>query len=277
MTVVRVRPGCHMTPSLQITGIHLRTRALAPSVEFYTRQLGFTLAGESGSRVQLATAPGQPPILTITERHDAVQPPSDAAGLFHAALLFSSRSGLGSWLRFAAAQDIDFEGFSDHGVSEAIYLSDPDGNGLEFYADRPRSAWPWNGPELAMTTRPLDVRDLLAAATITPASPLADAAWGHLHLRVTDLDRSEAYYCRAFGMDVMQRSFPGARFLAADGYHHHLGLHTWGGPRVSQPANAVGLVDATFSRRGQATESMLVDPDGIHIRLQSALVLAQNV
>jgi catechol 2,3-dioxygenase len=97
---------------------------------------------------------------------------------------------------------------------------------------------------------------------------------GHLHLRVTDLERSEAFYREKLGVEVMQRSFPGARFLGADGYHHHLGLNTWGGPRSPQPPGALGLAEATFARAGTTAESMFVDPDGIHLRLQPALVPA---
>ena len=153
-------------------------------------------------------------------------------------------------------------------------MSDPDGNGLEFYADRPRSAWPFADGELAMTTRPLAVRSLLADAIPGISGPLTGATWGHLHLRVTDLERSEAFYRTALGVDVMQASFPGARFLGADGYHHHLGINTWGNPRLPQPPGALGLVEATFARSGITSESSVSDPDGMHLRLQPSLVPA---
>ena len=104
--------------------------------------------------------------------------------------------------------------------------------------------------------------------------PLAGSNWGHLHLRVTDLDRSEAFYRDQLGLEVMQRSFPGARFMATDGYHHHLGLNTWGGPRLPLPPGALGLAEATFARVGTAAESNLADPDAIHLRVQPALVPA---
>jgi catechol 2,3-dioxygenase len=179
---------------------------------------------------------------------------------------------LGAWLNFGAAHGLDFEGFSDHGVSEAIYLSDPDGNGLEFYADRPKTSWPYANGEIAMTTRPLALRSLLAEAAPTTDTPLRGASWGHLHLRVTDLDRSEAFYRENLRMEVTQRSYPGARFLAADGYHHHVGLNTWGNPRQQQPKGARGLVEATFARAGVRQEQLLTDPDGIHLKIQPALV-----
>jgi catechol 2,3-dioxygenase len=125
-----------------------------------------------------------------------------------------------------------------------------------------------------MTTRPLALQSLLAAAGPTTREPLAGADWGHLHLRVTNLERSENFYREQLGVEVMQRSYPGARFLAADGYHHHLGLNTWGSPRQPQPREALGLAAATFGRAGVLTETEQVDPDGIHLRVQPALVAA---
>ena len=260
-----------MTPSLQLTAVQLRVTDLARSVDFYVRRLGFGVVHQTATKADLAPTGDAAPIMTLQERRNASRPPADSAGLFHVALLFPQRGALGGWLQFAAEKGVDFEGFSDHGVSEAIYVSDPDGNGLEFYADRPRDLWPHANGELAMNTRPLAVRSLLADAIPAGANPLAGSGWGHLHLRVTDLDRSEAFYQDKLGVAVRQRSFPGARFLAANGYHHHLGLNTWGGPRVAQPANAVGIAEAIFARRGAPAESVFVDPDGIHIRVQPGL------
>ena len=263
-----------MTPSLQLTSIHLRVSELDRSLEFYVRRLGFTVTRHTSTQADLATSPDASPLLFLTELRGAAPAKRESAGLFHAALLLPGRAELGAWLQLAAQSNVDFEGFSDHGVSEAIYLSDPDGNGLEFYADRPREVWPFANGELAMTTRPLDVRGLLADGAQAGSPPLSGANWGHLHLRVTDLDRSEKFYRTTLGMEVMQRSFPGARFLGADGYHHHVALNTWGGPRFAQPAHALGLAEVTFARAGAATESVVTDPDGIHLRLQPALVPA---
>jgi catechol 2,3-dioxygenase len=264
-----------MSSFLQLTAIELRVPDLARSVDFYERQLGFVVTDRNETRAELATSAHGTPILTLTENRTAAAPPRDSAGLFHAALLFPSRPALGAWFKFAAAHGVDFEGFSDHGVSEAIYLSDPDGNGLEFYADRPRESWPFapNG-EIAMTTRPLAMRSLLASAAAPTETPLDAAHWGHLHLRVTDLEQSEAFYSDKLGLEVMQRSYPGARFLAADDYHHHLGLNTWGNPRQHQPEAALGLAEATFVRAGISSDEALTDPDGIHLRMHPALVAA---
>ncbi len=257
-----------MFDSLQLSAVHLRVANLARMVEFYTQRLGFVAVGSAAGRAELAVAADAPPILTLSEAAAAPAAPRDAAGLFHAALLLPDRPALGAWLQFAAAQGVEFDDFSDHGVSEAIYLTDPEGNGLEFYADRPRTEWPWsaNG-ELAMGTAPLAVRELMAQSqAANPAAPLAGARWGHLHLRVTQLARSEEFYRTHLGVTLMQGSFPGARFLAADGYHHHIAVNTWGAPRRPQLPGALGLAESTFARAG-AVENLLHDPDGIGLRI----------
>jgi catechol 2,3-dioxygenase len=263
-----------MTPSLQIQSVELRVADLARSIDFYTRQCGFVVRNEEPNRVTLATSADSPALLTLVFDPAAKRAPADTAGLFHAALLLPDAAALGGWLRLAASRSVEFDGFSDHGVSEAIYFSDPDGNGLEFYADRPRAEWPFQDGELAMITRPLALPHLLASAKAGEPEPLAGAHWGHVHLRVTDLKRSEAFYRETLGLDVMQRSFPGARFLAADGYHHHVGLNVWGHPRRAQPPHALGLARFTVARTGEQATRELVDPDGISLRLEPRSVLA---
>jgi catechol 2,3-dioxygenase len=263
-----------MPPTFQISAIHLRVSDLRRSVDFYSRRLGFTLVRTSENQAELGTGANGAPILMLNEQPHAARPQPESAGLFHAAVLFPQRSALAAWLQFAAATSIDFEGFSDHGVSEAIYLSDPDGNGLEFYADRPKSEWPFADGELAMMTRPLDVHGLLATAASAADAPLAGASWGHLHLRVTNLDRSEKFYRETFGMEVTQRSYPGARFMSVGGYHHHLGLNSWGAPRLAQSPSALGLAEAVVAQAGVSAEARVVDPDGIPLRIQPALVPA---
>jgi catechol 2,3-dioxygenase len=190
-----------------------------------------------------------------------------SARLYHAALLFPSRAALGGWLQRAIENGIEFDGASDHLVSEALYFSDPDGNGLEFYADRPRDQWPEAQGQVEMATGPCDVQSLLHAGE-RASPPLSGAGWGHLHLRVIDLGKSEAFYASELGMKVTQRSYPGARFLAADGYHHHLGLNSWGSPRSPHSPHALGLVDATFCRRDLPGPVILRDPNGIVIRVE---------
>lgn len=256
-----------MIPTLQLNSITLRIADLARSRDFYVRRLGFIENSVTADRLELSTSAESAVILTLlADQPGAARPPPEAAGLFHAALLLASRSSLASWLQFGAAQGLEFEGFSDHGVSEAIYLSDPDGNGLEFYADRPREQWPFADGEIAMTTRPLDIRSLLDEAEPT-LQPLIGTSWGHLHLRVTDLVRSEKFYRETLGLAVMQRNYPGARFLGADGYHHHLGLNTWGNPRMPRPPGTTGLIQAVLAHAATDTVREISDPDGIRLRV----------
>jgi catechol 2,3-dioxygenase len=255
--------------SLELTSIHLRVHDLARSADFYVGRLGFAVVGRGSNHTDFGVTKDSPAILTLTADPSAPPAPREAAGLFHAALLLPSRPALGAWLRFAGERGVEFDGFSDHGVSEAIYFSDPDGNGLEFYRDRPRDQWPpaeVKG-QVAMFTRALALPSLLAEAAPANATPLAGAQWGHLHLRVTNLARSEKFYCDELGMALTQGNFPGARFLAADGYHHHLGINSWGQPGVPQPAGALGLATATFARRGETASRELRDPDGIALRV----------
>jgi len=278
-----------MTSTLQITAVHQRVSDLARSLAFYTRQLGFVIVRSSPDQAELSVATGAPALLTLTGGSTAPTSDPAAAGLFHAALLFPSRPALGAWFNYAVNAGVAFEGSSDHGVSEALYFHDPDGNGLEFYCDRPSEAWPRSATgELAMTTARLDLSALLAAAAPLSAEPLtsglpspahtsarasAPAAtppptrWGHLHLRVTDLARSEAFYRTTLGLSLTQDSYPGARFLATDGYHHHLGLNTWGRPRAPRSPSALGLIAATFAHRGATASTTVTDPDGIALHI----------
>lgn len=256
-----------MTRSLAIPHIELRVADLARSTDFYSQRLGFIVQRQQGGSVDLATSPEAESILRLHGAPDARHAPADTAGLFHAALLFPSRAALGAWLRRAAEQHVEFDGFSDHAVSEAIYFRDPDDNGLEFYADRPREVWPMANGQVDMVTRPLDVESLLRSASLS-TPPLLGATWGHLHFRVTNLDRSEAFYTHALGLAVTQRNYPGARFLAADGYHHHVGLNIWGRPTKPQPTGMLGLAGATFMVRSAERPTTIVDPDGITLHVE---------
>jgi len=162
--------------------------------------------------------------------------------LYHFAILLPSRRDLAETLWRLAGRHVEFQGFSDHLVSEAIYLADPEGNGIELYRDRPRAEWPYRGDALQMATLPLDTDDLLAEAD-GPAEALAGGTTiGHVHLHVGDLARAEAFYRSVIGFDLVLRYGPSAAFLSAGGYHHHLGLNVWAGRDVpSPPDDSPGL------------------------------------
>lgn len=254
--------------SLAIRSVHLRVSDLARSLDFYTRGLGFVVASQAPAHAEFAVTADSPAILALSEDRTAPAPAPHTAGLFHAALLLPSRAALGRWLRRAADGSVEFDGFSDHGVSEAIYLHDPDGHGLEVYADRAPADWPTQNSEVVMFTHALDLPNLLAAgATASGSAPLAGAHWGHLHLRVTNPDRSVSYYHDLLGTDLRQRFGPSARFIARDGYHHHFGLNNWGGISAPQPPQALGLIDATVAIKNITTPKTTRDPDGITLNL----------
>ncbi len=183
----------------------------------------------------------------IELRGDSSAPALDrrATGLFHLAVLVPSRLELAFALARLAEARWPLDGASDHLVSEALYLSDPDGNGIEIYRDRPREEWQVRDGQLQMATLPLDLRDLLGELSGHDAhSPHAPAGtrMGHVHLQVSELEQTEAFYHGVLGFDVMVRAYPGALFVSAGGYHHHIGLNTWHSAGSGPPApGAVGL------------------------------------
>ena len=210
------------------------------------------------------------------------------AGLFHVAWLHPSRAALAATTRRVVGEDWSFDGAADHHVSEALYLHDPDGLGIEIYADRPREQWPRlpDGSGVEMVTLALDLQDLLASSPGPPSDTIAPGTnVGHVHLQVSDLPRTAAFYTGGLGFE-RQAQIPSAEFVSAGGYHHHVGLNSWqsrGAP--SAPASAPGLrrVDFSFAGdraleelerraaqspqdsvpvRGQDGTLTLVDPDG---------------
>ena len=220
-------------------------------------------------------------------------PAPGAPGLYHLALLVPDRPALGAWMLHAVETGVTLQGAADHAVSEAIYLADPEGNGVEVYRDRPRDAWQTRQGRIAMTTEPLDARDLAAAAAQTWDGAPDGTTVGHVHLQVGDLARSAAFYGDVVGFRRTNDTFPGACFLAAGGYHHHLGLNTWGVRRSDpQPDPSTGLrrfevvvpdeaaLTAAGRRLAAAGHDLtvpagervldLTDPDGIGLRIRVA-------
>ena len=209
---------------------------------FYERAIGLRpLARDADAGLVTLGAPDGTPLVELVGRPDAVPRTRRASGLYHLALLLPSRAELALALRRLAAARWPLEGASDHLVSEALYLSDPEGNGIELYRDRPREQWGRApGGDIRMATLPLDldavVAELPAAARAAdyadPGVP-AGTRMGHVHLQVADLAEAERFYHGLLGFDVVVRGYPGALFVSAGGYHHHLGLNTWasaGGP-----------------------------------------------
>ena len=246
--------------------VRLRVSDLDRVLGFYGRVLGLEPVGEAA---QLAP-PGGRVLLELLEDTKAPPRPPRTAGLFHFALLVPTRRDLARVLLRFRDVGARLLGFADHAVSEAIYLADPEGNGIEVYADRPRDLWTREGDELRMTTDPLDVDDLLAAAAGEGPQGLPQGTvMGHVHLESSDLAAAETFYARDLGFDVTVRSYPGARFLSAGGYHHHVAVNVWNAARGRGPRGARGIVDFEIVVPGGEQRS-LEDPSGIGIRIVGA-------
>ena len=268
-------------PRLQIRSVTLAVSDLARSSAFYERALGLPLLARDERSAQLGADRDQP-ALTLLQLPASTPLPPRATGLFHVAWLHPSRAALAESLRRIAGTGWRLEGASDHGVSEALYLSDPDGLGIEIYADRPAETWAHDedGRSLRMFTEPLDLEDLLGEFTDEPGPHLAAGTRiGHIHLKVADVPRTAAFYRDTLGLEERAR-LPSAAFLAAGGYHHHVGLNSWQSDgEEAAPETAPGLrtvvfeladheaLDALAERVGtEAGEVRVRDPDGQLLR-----------
>jgi catechol 2,3-dioxygenase len=227
----------------RIAQVRLRTANLERLLEFYRGVLGLKVLERAGPRASLSATGQTPALIVLNEEPDAAPRPLRATGLYHFALRYPSRSDLAQACARLVKAGYPIEGAADHGVSEAIYLSDPDNNGVELYTDRPRAQWPYRDGRLAMTAATLDLKGLLASVKDgpVPANPPARLDIGHIHLHVTDLGEAERFYRELIGLSVTQRSLPGALFLSAGDYHHHLGVNTWAG-RAPAPPKSAGLI-----------------------------------
>jgi catechol 2,3-dioxygenase len=272
-----------------ISYIHLRVRDLDRTVTFYQERLGFRVIDQQPAAVSFSASGTVPPQIILTGHPGAQPRPPRTTGLYHTAIRLPDRRALARVLR----QLIDFgwwlQGAADHLVSEALYLPDAENNGIELYADRPRDQWVWSGDQVEMSTEALDIDGLLALVDAAPWDGIDPrTVIGHMHLNVSDLERSEAFYCDLLGFDVTQRSYPGALFVSAGGYHHHIGLNVWNGHGAPPPPpDSTGLIgfgialpDETSRRTlierarsaGAAVDeageaAQVTDPDGIVIGL----------
>ena len=216
--------------------VRLRVADLDSQREFYERAIGLSPI-DSGDGVARLGSDGTP-VVELDHRADAPARAPRTTGLFHLAILVPDRAALAAALARAARAGGRISGASDHLVSEALYINDPEGNGIEIYRDRPRAEWERDGGEIRMSTLPLDVDGLLAELREDePESAMPDGTRvGHVHLNVADLDAAERFYSGLLGFDVTVRGYPGALFLSTGGYHHHIGVNTWAGPGAPAPA-----------------------------------------
>ncbi len=273
----RIEPGA----------VGLSVRDLDRSLDFYRRAIGLEVLDEGDGRADLGV--GERRLLALEERRGAIRD-FGAADLFHYALLLPTRRALGHQLRHLLEADVPLTGASDHHVSEALYLDDPDGHGIELYRDRPRAGWIVDG-RIHLTTERLDHEGVLAAGAAAGQAWTgldAGTVMGHVHLQTHDLPGARRYYVERLGFDVTS-SLPQATFMSIGGYHHHVALNVWGKKRkpAAPDAGGIGLLwyelrvpEAALSDLAQAlpdarrAEGMLTatDPDGIPIRFSGALV-----
>jgi catechol 2,3-dioxygenase len=229
-----------MNPAAHIGAVHLTIANLDRSVGFYESRLGFAVHRRQDRTAALGA--GGPDLLVLSESETAPRV-HGTTGLYHFAILVPTRADLGRALRRLVDTRTVLQGASDHGVSEALYLADPDGNGIEIYRDRPREQWPFVPGGLRMGADPLDLDGILAEPDGATNSGLApETVIGHVHLHVSHLDAAERFYVGVLGFDLTQRYGPSALFVSAGGYHHHIGLNTWAGVGAPPPpAGAIGL------------------------------------
>jgi catechol 2,3-dioxygenase len=288
-----VPPRGHRLPeSTSLDGVVLQVADVDRSLHFYQDVLGLQVLEQVDRQAALGAQGSDRALVRLVERRGS-HPAGRRArlGLFHFAILLPDRAGLARLVRHLSGTGIHV-GAGDHHVSEAFYLSDPDGLGIEVYADRPREAWRRIGRELRMATDPVDVPSLLAAAGGSEWTGMPPGTvMGHVHLHVGDLDRAAAFYGDGLGFDRTTWSYPGALFLGAGGYHHHVGVNTWAGSAAASPgvddarlmewtlvvpdADSVAAVGASVASAGypidQATPEAFVaqDPWGTQVRVRS--------
>ncbi|WP_373894908.1 VOC family protein [Virgibacillus natechei] len=226
-------------PATYVGELSINVTDLERSITFYKDVLGFSVLEHSTGKAVL-TADGKTALLTL-EQPENVQPKQGrTTGLFHFAILLPTRADLASFLRHIIKQSVQL-GASDHYVSEALYLSDPDGNGIEVYHDRPASEWKWTDGQVSMGTEQLDGDSLIAESNQEWNGMPSGTLIGHIHLHVAHLSDTEEFYIDGLGFTIVTK-YPGALFTSTANYHHHVGLNVWNGEGAKAPSkNSVGL------------------------------------
>ena len=274
-------------PPPHIGRVALAVADVERSIRFYSDVMGLALLSRDGDKAQMGA--GDTPLLLL-HGQPGLSPVRRATGLYHFALLLPSRADLGDALQHYVDANAPIGGFADHAVSEAIYLTDPDGHGIEVYRDRPRAEWPYTGNTLGMTTDPIDFQGVLRAQSGAWRGLPPGTMMGHIHLQVASIAATEQFYINQLGLDLVIRYGPSATFLAANGYHHHIGANTWaGGGLPPAPADAARLlwyelrqpdaaaVDAIAARLEAAGYAFTREADGLRVVDPSGIALLLTV
>lgn len=277
----------HQQPNTFVSQVHLIVEQLERSVSFYQGVLGFQILDRTGSSISL-TLNGKDVLVTLEQPADVSPKEPRRSGLYHYAILLPDRKELAKVLQHFIDIKYPLQGISDHLVSEALYLADPDGNGLEIYVDRPSESWEWIGEQVSMATEQVDLRSLLSEANGEKFTGLpSDTIMGHIHLHVSDLAKAAEFYIKGLGFKVVYQISNQALFISSGGYHHHIGLNIWNGKDIKAPSsNSVGLRYYTIVFANEITrdgakknlellgypvnENTAVDPSGNHILLTVA-------
>lgn len=281
-------PGYRLPESIRLGPVQLQSADLGRSIAYYERVIGLRVLEQGLGRATLGPQDDPAPLVRIAELPGAVPVPRRGRlGLYHFAILLPDRASLGRFAGHLASLG-EYAGMADHLVSEALYLTDPDGLGIEVYADRPKETWAVHGGKLAMATDPLDLDSLAREAggrRWSGAPP--GTRIGHIHLYVDDLGRARDFYHVALGLDRISLDFPGALFLSAGGYHHHLGTNTWaaGAPKPTEgdarllewlirlpsaadvEAAVRSLDEGGYPVLREAGDALVTDPWGTNVRL----------
>jgi catechol 2,3-dioxygenase len=284
-----IDPGTSMGP------VRLTVADLDRARDFYRDAIGLAELEPSDGTLRMGTPiPSPVPVVELVGDPDAPPRPRGTTGLFHLAILVPSRPDLARALQRVAEAGWHLTGASDHLVSEALYLSDPEDNGIELYRDRPRDEWPVRDGVIQMSTLPLDLDGVLGELRREDASAGMPHGTriGHVHLNVGDLAAAEAFYSGALGFDVTVRGYPGALFVSAGGYHHHVGLNTWAGEGAPPPpsgsrglrefeivlpsaaslaAEEDRLAEAGFEPISEGGQIRVIDPSGNRVVLTAAV------
>ncbi|SDM86738.1 VOC family protein [Bacillus sp. OK048] len=251
--------GFHTKPTTFVGHVKIKVENLQRSLFFYQEVLGFDILEQTASTVKL-TSDGKTSILSLEQPENVIPKKGRTTGLYHFAILLPKRSDLANIVVHLVNKGVKF-GSSDHLVSEALYLDDPDGNGIEIYIDRAPAEWSWKGEEVAMTVDPLDFKNLLT--TVVPGTTWngmpEGTVMGHIHLHVSELKKTEEFYVKGLGFDVVNRYGGQALFISSGKYHHHIGLNTWNGVGAPTPAkNSVGLEAFTLILSNEEARNQVV-------------------
>ena len=254
-----------------VSRVALTVRDLDAVGDFYQRVIGLDPITRNGEALVLGQ--GDLPLIELRRDPNARSHPREA-GLFHTAFLLPARHDLGNWLRFAADQGVRLDGAGDHLVSEALYLADPEGNGIEIYVDRPRNVWETDGTNVRMDTLAMDLNELASLPGEWNGVPKGSVI-GHVHLQVGDIPKAEAFYAGELGLDLSSR-LGSASFYATGGYHHHLATNIWNSRGAGQRSeSSAGLAEVVLDADpARLAAGAIIDPWGNRITVQAKALAA---